>query len=353
MVGRDEVAGAGAVAVVSGRHAWMVNGFWFLGAGDRMASVEKFEDIDPMPTIYPIGGGKGGVGKSFVAASLGALIARFGKTVALVDLDLGASNLHTFLGIPAPKEGLNLFLNKNAHSLESVAVPTPITNLFLISSSTCSMEIANLFYAQKIKLINAIKKLPFDYVLIDLGAGTNFNTIDFFLTSSKGVFVCTPEPTSIENAFRFIKAVYLRKIKQLVKRFDFDARVKSAVLDTESNALTSQDIIDIVAKYDPGKERFFKARIGRFQFKLILNQFRKNADASLGNKIEAVCNRHFYSPFEFLGGVAFDERVIDSIYARNLYVKNYPATIATMELKQIAESLIDHQPAPSIAQQVL
>jgi flagellar biosynthesis protein FlhG len=318
-----------------------------------MASAEKLGDVESMPTIYPIGGGKGGVGKSFVAASLGALMARHGRTVALIDLDLGASNLHTFLGMPAPKNGLNRFLNKDAPTLESTAAPTTVTNLFLISSSTCSMEIANLFYAQKIKLISAIKKLPFDCVIIDLGAGTNFNTLDFFLTSNQGVFVCTPEPTSIENAFRFIKAVYLRKIKQLIKRHDFDAQVKAAVLDTESNALTAQDIIDIVATYDPEKERFFKARIGRFQFKLVLNQFRKNADARLGNKIETVCNRHFYSPFEFLGEVAFDEHVIDSIYDRKLYVKNYPGTATTMELKRIAELLTDGQPAPALVRQAL
>ncbi len=309
------------------------------------------QNSEPMPKIYPIGGGKGGVGKSFVAASLGAMIAQHGKTVALLDLDLGASNLHTFLGMPAPKDGLNLFLNKTAQTLERVAVPTPVTNLFLISSSTCSMEIANLFYAQKIKLINAVKKLPFDYVLIDLGAGTNFNTLDFFLTSSKGVFVCTPEPTSIENAFRFIKAVYLRKIKQLIRQHDFDARVKAAILDTDSSALKSQDIFDMVLKDDPEKASLLKAHIGRFQFKLILNQFRRSADTSLGNKIETVCNRHFYSPFEFWGQVAFDERVIDSIYARKLYVTTYPATITALELKQIAELLTNHQPAPSIRQQ--
>lgn len=318
-----------------------------------MASAKKAGDAESMAEIYPIGGGKGGVGKSFVAASLGALIARQGRTVALIDLDLGASNLHTFLGMPAPKEGLNRFLNKHSSTLAATAVSTPVTNLFLISSSTCSMEIANLFYAQKIKLINAIRKLPFDYVLIDLGAGTNFNTLDFFLTSSKGIFVCTPEPTAIENAFRFIKAVYLRKIKQLIKRYDFDRLAKAAVLDTASNALTSQDIIDIVARYDPEKESFFKAGIGKIQFKLVLNQFRKNADARLGNKIEAVCNRHFYSAFQFLGGVAFDERVIDSIYAKKLYVKNYPVTAAATELKQIAELLTNGQPAPAFVRQAL
>lgn len=300
-----------------------------------------------MPTIYPIGGGKGGVGKSFVAASLGALMANSDRRVALVDLDLGASNLQTFLGIPAPRNGLDRFLDRTFQSLGEVAVPTSITNLFFISSCNCSMEISNLFYAQKIKLINAIKKLPFDYVLIDLGAGTNFNTLDFFLASNKGLFVCTPEPTSIENAFRFIKAAYLRNLKQLIKRHDFDPQVKSAILEVDPSSLASQNMVDIILKYDPEKASFFKTRIGRFRFKLILNQFRKNVDSALGTKIVSACNRHFYSPFDFLGQVDFDERVIDSIYARSLYVNNHPTTGATLKLRQIAESLTNSLPAPA------
>jgi flagellar biosynthesis protein FlhG len=303
-----------------------------------------------MSRIYPIGGGKGGVGKSFISASLGALIASHGKKVALIDLDLGASNLHTFLGVPAPENGLNHYLNKASQSLESVAVATHTSNLSFISSCHCSMEIANLFYAQKVKLINAIKRLPFDYIFLDLGAGTNFNTLDFFLTANKGIIVCTPEPTSIENAFRFIKAVYLRRLKQLIKQHPFDPRVKAAVLDKGSNIMKSQGIIDTVLKYDPEKEAFLKERIGRFQFKLILNQFRHNADPTLSEKIKIVCNRHFYSPFEVLGRVDFDERVIDSIYARKLYIKEYPATTASMGLKQIAELLTYNQQAQSAPQ---
>ncbi len=302
-----------------------------------------------MPKIYPIGGGKGGIGKSFISASLGTLIAKHGKKVVLIDLDLGASNLHTFLGMAAPGNGLDRFLNKSENSLAKVAVPTPITNLFLISSSRCSFEIANLYYAQKIKLIKAIRALPFDYVLLDLGAGTHFNTLDFFLTSDTGVVVCTPEPTSIENAFRFIKATYLRKLKQIVKRNAFDARVRSAVLNSNSGKLSSDDIIDMVLKYDPENEAHLKARIAGFHFKLILNQFRKNVDTALGDKMKAVCNRHFYSPFEFLGRIEFDERVFDSIYARKLYVKTYPATTAAVELKQLAELLTHDRKTSSAA----
>ncbi len=291
-----------------------------------------------MPKIYPIGGGKGGVGKSFITASLGALIAKHGHKVVVIDLDLGASNLHSFLGIKSPQNGINSFLDKSVASLQDVAMPTTVHNLSFISSFHCAMEIANLFHAQKIKLIKAIKGLEFDYILIDLGAGTNFNTLDFFLTSSEGVFVCTPEPTSIENAFRFIKSAYLRRLKQLIKRNEFNAKVKQ-VAEEELNSMNSSDIIDFVLASDPDNEAFLKQQISRFNFKLILNQFRKHMDLVLGNKIENVCNRHFYSRFEFLGNVDFDERVLDAIFHRKLFVREYPDVGTAVNLKKIAERL--------------
>ncbi|MBW1897911.1 MAG: AAA family ATPase, partial [Deltaproteobacteria bacterium] len=174
-----------------------------------------------MSCIYPIGGGKGGIGKSFIAANLGVLLAKQGNRVVLVDLDLGGANLHTFTGMPSVKTGIEKFLDKTAIDLNQVAVPTEINNLSIISSVNCSMEIANLFAAQKLKIIKAIQKLPFDYILLDLGAGTNYNTLDFFLSSNEGILLLTPEPTSIENAFKFIKAVYLRKVRQILNKREF------------------------------------------------------------------------------------------------------------------------------------
>jgi flagellar biosynthesis protein FlhG len=293
-----------------------------------------------MPEIFPIGGGKGGVGKSFISANLGVLIAKRNQPVVLIDLDLGGSNLHTFLGVKRPKTGIHTFLSKQTNQLESAAVSTPFANLSLISSVNCSMEIANLYHAQKIKLINAVRKLPYDYIILDLGAGTNFNTLDFFLASDTGVFVCTPDPTSIENAFRFIKAAYLRRLKQIIKGNAFDSMVKDAVLNAKDDGLTSTDIIELVLKYDPEREAFLRECIGRFRFKLILNQFRKNSDNALGDKIETVCNRHFYSQFEYLGSINFDDRVSDALLKSTLFAHKFPDTMAVLSLKHIAQKLI-------------
>jgi flagellar biosynthesis protein FlhG len=306
-----------------------------------------------MAVIYPIGGGKGGVGKSFITASLGALIAKWGKKVVLIDLDLGASNLHTLLGMKSPKIGLNSFLNKTVDDLENAAVPTMIPNLFLISSFHCYMEIANLFYTQKLKIIDSIKNLPFDYILLDLGPGTNFNTLDFFLTSKEGILICTPDPTSIENSFRFIKTVYFRKLKQMMKKHIFDSVVKDFSSELNESGSDPPDIIEIVLKHDPGKEVFLRNALNEFKFKLIFNQFRNNVDATLGSQFETICNRHFYSIFQFLGNISYDSRIHDAIFSKILYIHKYPHTQSAADLKKIAAQMMSKIPSESFAKDML
>ncbi|OEU62765.1 MAG: hypothetical protein BA867_09360 [Desulfobacterales bacterium S5133MH16] len=305
-----------------------------------------------MSQIYPIGGGKGGVGKSFITASLGALLAKWGKKVVLIDLDLGGSNLHTLLGINDQQGGINRFLDKTEKNLENTAVSTVIQNLFFISSSLCSMEIANLLHAHKLKIINAIQKLSFDYILLDLGTGTNFNTLDFFLTSNQGIFICTPEPTAIENSFRFIKAVYLRKLKHIVKRHSFNSAVKKAIIRPNHEAVTSPDIIEIVLKHDPDRENFLRNSLSKFKSKFILNQFRKNLDPTIGYKIEDLCNRHFYSNFQFLGNVGYDVRIHDSVLSKKIFVHRYPYTPPAIDMKKIAEKIINNRPSVSLTGEI-
>ncbi|MEE8219789.1 MAG: P-loop NTPase, partial [bacterium] len=65
-----------------------------------------------MKSIWAIGGGKGGTGKSFMTASLGIQLAQFGRRTIIVDADLGAANLHTCLGVKSPKVTLADFLSR-------------------------------------------------------------------------------------------------------------------------------------------------------------------------------------------------------------------------------------------------
>ncbi len=295
-----------------------------------------------MPHIYPIGGGKGGVGKSFITANLGVLFAKHGKRVVLIDLDLGGSNLHTFLEIRDPKTGLNDFLNKTFDELDQAVSPTSIPNLFILCSNNCSFDIANLFHSQKLKIIKAIQKLPYDYVLLDLGSGSNFNTLDFFLTSNDGIFIFTPEPTSIENTLSFIKAVYYRKLKQVLKQQTFNAIVKRLIERSQNSTIQLQDIIEFIIEHYPEKGKSLQANLSGYKFSFVLNEFRRQVNPDLGEKIEKVCNRHFYSDFQFLGNVSYDDRVYDSVFSKKIYIQRYPYTPTATDLVHITKKMTEN-----------
>src|SRR4030042_6165251 len=169
-----------------------------------------------MAHIWPIGGGKGGTGKSFLTGNLGILLARQRFKTLLIDADLGTANLHTILGIPHPDISLSDFFNKKLKSLQETVLGTPIPDLFLISGARNKLDIANLSHEHKMKMLRAISRLDYDYILLDLSAGTSFNTIDFFTLSGSAIFVCCPEPPPIENLYRLILSLYTRKIHHLL-----------------------------------------------------------------------------------------------------------------------------------------
>src|SRR5579871_5775262 len=79
--------------------------------------------------IIGIGGGKGGIGKSLLSASLGIDLAGRGKRVVLVDADLGGANLHTCLGIEQPAVGVGDYLGHRVEGLAEAMTATGVHNL--------------------------------------------------------------------------------------------------------------------------------------------------------------------------------------------------------------------------------
>ena len=165
-----------------------------------------------MKYIIPVASGKGGVGKTTTVANLGISLARKGKTVILIDLDLGGSNLHTVMGIRNVKPGLGHFINKRESSIESLIQETDIDRLFLITGDSLFAGAANLPYYQKKQIIKSIKDLTADYILLDLGSGSSYNVLDFFLISPESLIVTIPETTALLNSYLFIKNALFRLI---------------------------------------------------------------------------------------------------------------------------------------------
>src|SRR6056297_78751 len=94
--------------------------------------------------IVPIASGKGGVGKTLLAANLAVALGQAGKRVILADLDLGASNLHIALGSGSVKYGIGTFLNSKEIDFDDIILDTDYKNLRFIPGDAEIPGIANL-----------------------------------------------------------------------------------------------------------------------------------------------------------------------------------------------------------------
>ena len=160
--------------------------------------------MNTSPTFIPVASGKGGVGKSFLTANLAIALAERGHQTIAVDLDLGGSNLYSFLGLPNRFPGIGDFIKTKGGEISDFLVSTDISNLKFLPGDGKTPFMANITYAQKIKLISQLKNLTADYILLDQASGSAYNTLDFFSITPISMVVTTPEYPAVMNMMIFL-----------------------------------------------------------------------------------------------------------------------------------------------------
>jgi flagellar biosynthesis protein FlhG len=264
------------------------------------------------PKIVAVGGGKGGVGKSTVSLLLAFWFARKGKKTILVDADLGGANLHTFMGIKNPPRTLNDFVTRRYDSLEEICLYTELENLRLISGASDILSLANIHLAQKAKLIQNLTRLEADYVIVDLGAGTSYNVLDFFLVADKKVVVLIPQPISIQNAYAFIRNTVYRRLSQLVSQDPSLQSLIKTAMDTnnELKVRTVNELLQIVEDLK-GTEamKTLQKEIQSIQPFVITNMVRANHDRGAGRVIQRVAEKYLMIQSTDLGSIFYDQKL--------------------------------------------
>jgi flagellar biosynthesis protein FlhG len=290
--------------------------------------------------IWTIGGGKGGSGKSFLTANMGICLSKLGVRVVLVDADLGGANLHTFLGISPPTLSLSDFIKKRVSHLREVLIPTAIPNLQLLTGAQDLLNAVDAKSVQKRKLVRSIQSLDSDTILVDLGAGNSSSVLDFFLMSDGGILVVTPEPTSIENTYRFLKSAFYRRLKQSV----FSSPVKALIDDAmdrknEMGIRNPHDLIKAVKQMDEQDAQRVAEEVETFHPNLILNQVRSKKDIEIGFSIRSACLKYFGIHLHYLGYVAYDQEVSHSVRRKRPLVLENPRSRAAQCVMEIASKL--------------
>jgi flagellar biosynthesis protein FlhG len=291
--------------------------------------------------IWSVGGGKGGIGKSLIATSLGWQLARMGQRVVLVDADLGGANLHTCLGLPAPARTLADFIQRRLDTLEEALTETGVPGLQLLSGAADLLTAANIKHLQKVRVLKKIRGLEVDVVLIDIGAGTSFNILDFFLVSDVSILTVVPEPSSIENGYRFIKGGLYRRLRS-ASRHEGTRRLVEAALDPK-NALgvrTPLDLLRRVEEQDPEEAAVLRREMSSFQPRFVVNEVRDERDVAIGHQLVAACIRHLGLKASYAGFVHYEDSVWQAARRRRPFMADAPTSRAAEEIRRLTRGLL-------------
>jgi len=292
--------------------------------------------------LWSIGGGKGGIGKSVVSLGLGISLARLGKKVILIDGDLGGANLHTLMGVRYPHVTLEHFLLKKVARLEDTIIPTQVEGIGLICGADDLLGAANPTYSQKIRLLNQIEALPAQYVLLDLGAGTAFNLLDFFNYSPGKIILFTSQTTSLQNAYGFIKSALYRKISRDFAKNDevMDLLYQNDKDDPQISIGTVKELLDRLRQKAPRQHDRLLKMLQEYQIYLVANMVKSNTDLASPEIINSVCTDFLNLKPEILGHVSFDPAIEAAVNHMTMLPLTNKKSKAAGDLAQIAMRIV-------------
>jgi flagellar biosynthesis protein FlhG len=303
--------------------------------------------------LWSIGGGKGGIGKSVFTLGLGISLARLGKKVILMDADLGGANLHTLMGVRYPTHTLEDFLLKRVDHLEDVVLDTQVAGIGLICGADDILGAANPTYSQKIRVLNQIESLPADFVLLDLGAGTSYNTLDFFNYSAGKIAVFTSQATSLQNVYGFLKNSLFRRIS---REFAKDDEVLWLLHQTgsktpEVKVESINDLLNHLERKKPDQCREMRKILKDFQVLVVVNMIKTDRDFQAAQIIQNVSNRFLELSPQVLGYLHYDQAIEQAVNQMVPFPMNVQKSRAADELRDIAQIIIEKYAPPDPLQE--
>jgi flagellar biosynthesis protein FlhG len=188
-----------------------------------------------------------------------------------------------------------------------------------------------------------------DFAILDLGAGTHANVLDFFLVSDHGVLVLVPEPTAVENAYRFVKAAFWRRMRNVAQVYGYDPLLRNVM---EGGSFRSPvELLATFGERDPEAGRNLARHLAAFRPRLVVNQARTEQDAVIGQGVVAAWRKYFGLEMDFLGTIAYDADMWRAVRERRPLLLDRPDVPAARSFASIADALlaIDSAARPGVA----
>lgn len=239
--------------------------------------------------VFAVASGKGGVGKTTVSVNLSVELSRLGKKVLLIDGDISLANADIILGI-TPKKHIGHYIQGNS-SIDEI-IERVDTNLYFVPGASGVVRLTNLTENSLKKIKDIFSYFQSDITIIDLPAGIGKNAISLGMIADIIIVVVTPDPVSVTDCYSFIK---------VLTKSGFGGKIYVIV-------------------------------------NMVRNQREKDVTFNTLNKVS---QKYLGIQINLLGHISYDESVRESFCLQKPYVKTFPKSKASSDIKDIARKIIE------------
>lgn len=332
------------------------------------------------PRILAVSGAKGGVGKSLIAANLALYLATIGRKVLLVDADEAGANAHTLLGLDPPgplghfsppqpefrrvtfaeqepaldmpfedelpedeeKRPLGRRAAPDVPSYDEPIV-TPIPNLSLLHA-----RLDDGYRGEnerrgerslRARLYDRLREQAADYIVVDLGSGVDPSLLELYEKADLSLFIAAPEPTSMEQTYRFIRELFWSRLSARLERESL-APLRVAIESELGHAPPALDILLFGEERHESLATIMREEMESFRFHLLVNQARVRADLEIGQQMRSAALRRFGLRIEPLGYIEYDDTAWTCVRTRRPLLIESPGTKASRSIEKLARRLL-------------
>ena len=194
--------------------------------------------------VIVVTSGKGGVGKTTTTANIGAALASMGKTVCVMDMDIGLRNLDILMGLENRIVYNSIDVIEGSCKLKQALVKDKkMPNLCLLPAAQTRDKTA--VNAEQVQGLIEEVKTHFDFVLVDCPAGIESGFQNSIAGADEALIVVTPEMSSVRDADRIVGLLEARK-DQIGDIHLIVNRVKPGLIETHQ-MMSIEDIVEILS----------------------------------------------------------------------------------------------------------
>jgi flagellar biosynthesis protein FlhG len=311
------------------------------GLADLPSGEPVSSSLDRPLRVIVVTGARGGAGRTVIASNLALYLATIGRKVVAVDADPSGANLHTVLGMRRPislARVSRLNVRRDATTLiEEVMVRTAYPGLRLLYAGFDEPAAARA--ERLVKLIEKLRRVQADYVVVDMGTGTGREVVDAYLAADLPIYITLPEPSALENTYQFFRAAFVRFVVRRAR----DANERDVLLKHLRAMGSTPPPLDLYRELDrqrsPVAESVREA-LSLFRPNIVINQTRLRSDLQLGFDMQSAGRRRLGITLEYMGHIDHDDTVWTCVRNRRPLLLEVPGAKSSKKLEKIARRVL-------------